>query len=219
MPCACHEGERDSTPQGHNCVRAPCVFEETCSPSFDACCLWKQLYLRLACCRSSAAEIDSQHVLWLRKKCYKTCDSGDPPHRDVSLMSGSARADSEDTVAGPYSQASPEIAKALKNSSSVIAAYCRADALPEGIIQNFPGRIRIQVDDDSGSNELWQRRRAAKRQKVLIGVAHASSDQVFVATVDHVMVLPELQNQGLGRRCGCIDCTVWCVSITPRYSS
>lgn len=108
-----------------------------------------------------------------------------------------------DFLAGPYSHSASEVSKALKNSTSVIAAYCRADALPEGIILDFPDRIRVDAGDiESGTTELWQLRRTSKRQKILIGLAHASSDGVFVGTVDHVMVLPELQNQGLGRRYG-----------------
>jgi len=94
-------------------------------------------------CRSSAADVDGQHVLWLRSKSYKSLDPGDPD------------------------------------------------------------RIRVDAGDiESGTTELWQLRRTSKRQKILIGLAHASSDGVFVGTVDHVMVLPELQNQGLGRRYG-----------------
>lgn len=102
-------------------------------------------------------------------------------------------------LAGPYSASVADITKALQNSLSVVAAYSRADALPDDLIFDFPNRIRVdnlKID----SNELWHLRRSAKRQKILIGIAHAASDGVFVGTVDHVMVLPSLQNQGLGRR-------------------
>lgn len=105
--------------------------------------------------------------------------------------------------AGPDSPSAFEVSKALAHSTSIIAAYCRADALPEDIILDFPDRIRVEADDfQTGSTDLWQLRRKSKRQKILIALAHASSDGVFVGTVDNVMVLPELQNQGLGRRYG-----------------
>jgi hypothetical protein len=49
--------------------------------------------------------------------------------------------------------------------------------------------------------EMWRAQRARKRQRILIGIARASSDGTFMATVDEVLVLPQLQRQGLGRRC------------------
>lgn len=115
-------------------------------------------------------------------------------------------------VAGPYSSSSA-ITKALKNSHSIMAAFCRADALPQGVCVDLPGRIQISVDGD-GNSELWQLRRSAKRQKVLVGLAHASSDGVFVGTIDHVMVLPELQKQGLGTRY--CSCHVWDLYDVPQ---
>jgi hypothetical protein len=86
---------------------------------------------------------------------------------------------------------------ALSNSCALVAAYCRADALPEELITDFPGRLACAGD---GQQSDWQLRRSAKRQKILIALVRASSDGVFVGTVDHVMVHPEVRGQGLGRR-------------------
>ena len=104
------------------------------------------------------------------------------------------------------------VATALAHSCALLAAYCRADAVakfvPEAQLLRFPGLIQTQQGaagvtqrGGGGTQPEWIRRRAAKRQKILVGLVRASSDQHFVGTLDAIMVHPGLQRRGFGRRC------------------
>ena len=113
------------------------------------------------------------------------------------------------------------MATALANSCALLAAYCRADAvskfIPEEQLSQFPGLIQGhqgaagQASSDSSlarsAHSDWMKQRAAKRQKILVGLVRASSDQHFVGTLDSIMVHPGLRRRGLGRRCATLDCT------------
>jgi hypothetical protein len=91
-----------------------------------------------------------------------------------------------------------QVARAVRGSTAFVAAFCRADALPEAFIHDFPGRLRL---DDATGNDAWQLKRSAKRQKILIGIALATCDRNLVGTFERVVVFPPVRFQGLGRRC------------------
>jgi hypothetical protein len=109
------------------------------------------------------------------------------------------------------------VATALANSCAVLAAYCRADAVanivPEEHLSRFPGFVQVPQGDcaqsrntqgsasSTASGSSWLQQRAARRQKILVGLVRASSDRHFVGTLDEIMVHPGLQRRGLGRRC------------------
>lgn len=118
------------------------------------------------------------------------------------------------------------VAIALASSCAVIAAYCRADAVanlvPQDHLSRFPGFLQvqqraappgtpvssseIQISTESVPRQSdWLQLRTAKRQKILVGLARASSDKHFVGTLDAAMVHPGLQRRGLGRRCVLCD--------------
>jgi hypothetical protein len=90
-----------------------------------------------------------------------------------------------------------KLRRALDASTAIAAATCRADALPEPLLEGYPGRAKLLGGHEGGRRAPP----AARRQKILVGLARASSDTVFVAVVDQLLVLPELRRQGLGRRC------------------
>ena len=114
-------------------------------------------------------------------------------------------------------------AHALACSSALIAAVCRADSLPEAYLQGNPQQSPASA---AGADEHadWMLKRAAGRRRVLVGIARASSDGFYSATIDEVLVLPELHRQGLGTRYACqphstaaaLPSSVTCVSHVSR---
>lgn len=110
----------------------------------------------------------------------------------------------------------------LANSCAVLAAYCRADAVaklvPEEQLLRFEGFVpagegvagqspdAAEQSSNTHTSSLpcqsdWLKLRAAKRQKILVGLVRASSDEHFVGTLDDIMIHPGLRRRGLGRRC------------------
>ena len=82
-----------------------------------------------------------------------------------------------------------------------------ADASDQGADGKRSARRRVLADAEVQAVEeataSWCESRTGRRQKVLVGLARATADGTFVATLDEVLVLPQLQSQGLGRRWGC----------------
>lgn len=98
------------------------------------------------------------------------------------------------------------VKSALENSCAVLAAYCRADSLtklvPEEHMRRIHELLQNQVSGGYKARQQdWLQERAARRQKVLVGLVRASSDRHFVGTLDSIMVHPGLRRRGLGRRC------------------
>ena len=54
-------------------------------------------------------------------------------------------------------------------------------------------------DERSSWEWVKERRKARSNRRKLVGLARLSSDHTLVAVLSDVVVLPELQNQGLGR--------------------
>ena len=131
-------------------------------------------------------------------------------------------------------------AEALAASRAVAVAVCRAGSLPQSILTAYPGRppadfrpaqqaaqresgagdaAAVTGGDGSGAHaaacEEWAQSRAGRRQRIVVGIARASGDSTFMATIDEVLVLPELRRQGLGRR---YDLTFKCAARCARSS-
>ena len=141
----------------------------------------------------------------------------------VTALQSNARARRRD--AGHTRQSD---AAALAASRAVAVAVCRAGSLPQSMLTAYPGRppadfrpapqaeqrksgvagaddaAAASADNDNAAHaavcEEWAQSRAGRRQRIVVGIARASGDGTFMATIDEVLVLPELRRQGLGRR-------------------
>ena len=105
------------------------------------------------------------------------------------------------------------VQSALENSCAVLAAYCRADSLTKLVPEEHMMRVHELLQNQVSGGIMarqqdWLQQRAARRQKVLVGLVRASSDRHFVGTLDSIMIHPGLRRRGLGRRCAYIHLAV-----------
>jgi hypothetical protein len=160
-------------------------------------------------CSEDASAVSEDELLWLEERCIlsmmmaaskdiKSCTSLSMAHMQPAhdICTDRPLHCTEGTTVGRERRAS-KLRVALESSTAVAAATCRADALPESLLDGYPGR-RALLNRQEGGCRAPSR---ARRQKILVGLASASSDTEFVGVVDQVLVLPELRRQGLGRRC------------------
>lgn len=140
--------------------------------------------------------MDAASFAWLQERCYI---AQAPAVVSAGAALASEPSDHLREVDPAHLHAAAHM---LRSTAGVAAAVCRADALPETCLTAYPGRPAVETDD----GEAWCASRAGRRQKILVGLARVSSDQHFVGTIDEVCVLPEFQQQGLGRRCALLVC-------------
>lgn len=84
---------------------------------------------------------------------------------------------------------------AIDHSISIVIAYVAAEKLPS--------YSEPEQENKNGSQVDWSwvaERRRRKKRKVLAGFARVSGDCALTATIHDLVVLPELQGLGLGRR-------------------
>jgi GNAT superfamily N-acetyltransferase len=161
-------------------------------------------------CSEDASAVSKDELLWLEERCILStmmaASKGIKSGTSLSMASDMQPAHDiwtdrplHCTKGTPVEQERRafKLRVALESSTAVAAATCRADALPESLLDGYPGR-RALLNRQEGGCRAPSR---ARRQKILVGLARASSDREFVGVVDQVVVLPELRRQGLGRRC------------------
>lgn len=126
---------------------------------------------------------------------------GAAPARPFSVLCGHERL----ALDAPAARARRKGLRTALDSSEVVAAVCRADALPRSLLRHHPAFAEVARPSEPLTQE-------ARRCPILVGLARASTDDDNIAVVDQVLVLPELRQQGLGRRCAwhhAVLCSGW----------